>query len=159
MQKKSKMFLNGPLSQTIMCISWAATFPRNIPLPPEQRAFRCSRQQLVDSIHTDISNDAKSPNRSFSYTHSPNHHQSEQIHTFFSLPFLRNSCWFNSLSTPRLYSLMCQQLSTPTTHLRQVSGARGSHDESSVPPPVPAAIPCLTPQVSTKYCLQLLCST
>lgn len=131
--------LSGPLSQTITCISSAATFPRSIPLPPEQHAFRCTRQQLADPIHTDISNDAKSPNQSFAHTHSPNHHQSEQIHTFFSLPFLSDSCWFNSLSTHRLYSLMCQQLSTPATRLSQVSGARGSPDESS------ALLPFLLP--------------
>lgn len=34
---------------------------------------------------------------------------------------------------------MCQQLSTPATPLRKASGARASTDESSVPPPLPAA--------------------
>lgn len=39
-------------------LTWAATFTRKPPLPPEQYAFRCTRQQLGDSTHTDTSNNA-----------------------------------------------------------------------------------------------------
>lgn len=68
----------------------------------------------------------------------PQQNQAEQTHTFFSLPFLTHSCWFNACSALTEFIPPCASSSTPATCLSKAQGARAS-TESPVPPPIPAA--------------------